>query len=347
MNVKDCSRLDFNTWLGPSTPLDAADIPVDKPLYQYPPNFANEFNRNSLATIKNAQSIGFSQYLKNSYDIAPYLFYCQGIHPRAITQFFFSNPSISSALFYYYFSSISLEYLPLADAIRILLSRIAFPADMAKVLVVLDSFADAYYSANSFLCENKNDIVKIALAAIVFTINKKKTKAMSSNTFLSILQNVKSSKEYKLQVYESLKERPIPLFLTFTQLINEPNLDLKGDLVKVGSGSVLKRKKKRLFLLNGYSMQSFKDKEMTELTLNIPLVNVLTQYVPAKGKEPSHFIISSLDNNAFGESFSKNKKKVSKNNSYTFYANDDDEIRNWVYALKLVSFYNSIESLTK
>ncbi|KAH0793833.1 hypothetical protein GPJ56_002255 [Histomonas meleagridis] len=347
--IKDCSQLNFNTWLGPIPQVDPADIPVDNSPYQYPPNFANDFNKHSVNAVKNAKSIGYSQYLTYVYDIAPYLFYCPGIHPRALTMYFFSMPSQAPALFYFYFSSISLEYVPLAVAIRTLLSRISFPKNMAQVLVIIDSFADAYHTANPFLYENKSDIVKIVNASIVLTLNRRGEESMSCTSFLSILQSTKSPTEDKERVYEYLKSNPIPLFFGFVELTSEPNMAMCGELTKIGSGSLLKRKKKRLFQLTGYTnvMQSFKGKEKNELSLEIPLTNIKVKYIPANQKDPSHFILKSGDGNPFGKKYANGKVKPSKNNFYTFYANNDKDVRHWVDMINLVSFHKLIKELAK
>lgn len=333
MEIHDYSSLSYPSNQIPVIP--DCDLPLDRQNFEYPQTFSTDFNKCSINAIelykKNQRN---KEVLQDLYFLGPFLFYANWIHPKALTEFFFSSYNRDpKSLIYFFFSSMSLEFVTLVDAMRLLIPRIALPNNMEQLKIIVDSFAEAYYESNQYYSETKKEIADLVIESIMVSLKEE----------FKLFENEYTSKNMKQSIISELKAKKIPMFFTFVD--SDPSMGIKktGFLSKVG-GSVFKRKKRNFFQLESNALHYYKTKENREMFGEIPLDNVEVQYVHAQGKETSHFIIKSINEKPFGTKMSKGKKKESRKNQYTLFADNESEVHEWVYTLKLISFYHTLEN---
>lgn len=308
--------------------------PADIPKFTYADDFITKFN--NLCFNVFPQTKEFTNLAKK----AQYLFYCKGLDPKAITEFFLLKKEQTQLLFYEYFSCINLEYVPLLDVLRLLIPRVAFPAEMQYVMMIIDALADAYYNGNTYISEKREDIVLIITVSVLFSFGGAYF-AKSPTQFLEKLKSEKSTETYKTSIFTLLKDKPIPVFFTFVDVHQAHDFGKTGILTRIDGK--IKRKKKGNYKLSLEAIQCLKNDIPVQ---DIPLDNVIATYVESSGKEPSHFTLKRTDDAPFGQKFSKNGKKKSSSSLYTFYAASDGEVKEWVNLLNFVTFYASLLSLT-
>jgi hypothetical protein len=327
--------------MGGLPPLATIDFPLDRPPFTYPANFAKSFNTNAEDAISKAVSEKKIQSTDATY-VCPYLMYCEGIHPRALYLYFFQKKSDARSLFFYYFSSANLDYISLPDAMRLLLSRVAYPDGREDLSIIFTAFADAYYEANQYVRETRDEIAKLAVACVVLSLSRRKSnphEGLSGTEFTRLVSMVSSSDEYKLFLHDSLRSKPIPLFFISMQFPNaDPELKKKGQLFK--AGGVFKRKKKLSAVLSEDGiLRVYKDDKATDLSEEIQLQEATVKFVPAKDKEPAKMAIISKEGKPFGASFSKGVRKQSKKTQYEFSCANEAEIKSWIDNMNFVAFF--------
>jgi hypothetical protein len=279
--------------------------------------------------------------------VGPYLFFCQGIHPRAVSALFFSKPSESHSLFYHFFSSPNLDYLPLAEACRILLSRIAFPDDKTGISNVFSAFADAFCEVNNYVMESRGEIAKLAMAAVILSMSRRTAKAhdcLSQADFLRLVQSVRSSVNYKTKLYEAIKRHPITLFFMSMHFNSDP----EGKALCLSkTGAVFKMKTRVYCVLHEDAiLRTYRDSACKDCSREIPLGNVKTHFTAASGKEPAKLSLASLDGGPFGFGLKKGDRKPSKKTEYVFSCGDEADLRMWMESLSFKRLYLRLMEMT-
>jgi hypothetical protein len=341
----DCQTLDPSSWFGKPPPLRPVDIPLSRGKPHYSAAFAAAFNSTGEAAIRGAVA-DKSLLSAEPHYVSPFLFFCDGIRPAAVSQYFFQKPAEAQTLFYYYFASANLDYMALPDALRLLLSRVAYPDDQKSLFAIFCAFADAYYESNQYISETRDEICKLAIAAVVLSMSKRKASAeiLSQARFLQLVEQVRCSEEFKLYLYESLREKPIVLYFTSVHFSTDPETVKKGVLTKTRG---LFNKKKLYCVLSEQIFKIYNDQGCSDQSEEIPLHNVTVRFVPAKDKEPAKMVISSKDGLPFGSSFQKNQRRPGKKSAYEFSGpREDTELRAWVDNLNFAAFYAHLIQLT-
>jgi hypothetical protein len=341
----DCQPLDQSSWFGKPPSLRQVDMPLSRGKFTYPANFAISFNSTGDTAIRNALSDKSLPSTEPHY-VCPFLFFCDGIRPAAVSQYFFQKPPEAQTLFYYYFASPNLDFMALPDALRLLLSRVAYPDDQKSLFAIFYAFADAYSESNQYIAETRDDICKLAIASVVLSMSKRKASSeiLSQPRFLQLVEQVRCSEDYKLYLYESLREKPIVLYFTGVHFSTDPETVKKGVLTKTHG---LFTKKKLYCVLSEQIFKIYKDQGCSDQSEEIPLHNVSVKFVPAKEKEPAKIVIASKDGLAFGSSFQKNQRRPARKSQYEFSGlRDDGELRAWVDNLNFAAFYVHLIQLT-
>ncbi|KAH0803159.1 ankyrin repeat-containing protein [Histomonas meleagridis] len=332
------------TWIGKAPLLQEIDYPFDHKKFEYPPDFANKFNKSPNQAISEIRST--MRQLNEESNLGPFLMYCPNIYPKSLTQYVFSDPSNAHSILYYYFGAVNLEFLTIPEAARILLSRIAFPNNQQHLSTLFNTFASVYSEANPYLPLSRKEIAQVTVACIAFSIFYRKTEVLPLGEFLSFVKTVKVGDAYKEKIYYQLKENPIPIFFEFSVSLEEPNYNKSG-LLKKESGGVFKAKSKRFYIIDHFSLKYFKDESKSELIGEIELDGSNTSFVPASKKEPPHMIIKKINGGSIGFTFTKDlQKRRSKETEHVIYENDEDTLLSWTCALNYVSFWSILDKLT-
>lgn len=335
------------SWIGKPPVLQEADIPCDWVGDKYPLNFAKDFNLNPKDTISLLKQSGKYESLENSSRIGPFLFFCHNLSPVAITYYFISNQREMQSMYYFFFNSPILDYMNIHDAARMLISRVALPNDIKIIQIILKSFANAYYSANQYISESIDDISKLALAAIIFSLStrSKNNCLLSQDQFLALIDSVKSSKSFKINLYNTLKNNPIPIFFTFASFDKEPNDQKNGQLKHVGG--IFKKKSNLYYKINNNELQSYRDQELTDFHGGIELTGTFIQFIPSNSKEQALFTIKRFDNQPFGYKIKKSQRKQRKKNIYMFTGVSEEDTKQWSDLLQFCMFYSDLVNYAK
>jgi hypothetical protein len=340
----DVQHLEQSTWLGKPPPLRTVDTPVT-PKTTYPRNFAAEFNSQGPKAIERAVLEKAIPSAEPHY-VAPFLFYAEGIRQAAISQYFFLKPNEAQTLFYYYFSAANVDYMALPDALRLLLSRVAYPEDRQGLFAIFCAFADAYCESNQYIGEGPDEIRKLAIASVVLSMSKRKSDLLPQARFMQLIEHVRCPDEYKVFLYESLKEKPIVLFFTLMHFTSDPETIKRGTML---SSTGLFKKKKLFCVLQDGILKVYKDENCTKdgQTEEVPLFDVWVKFVGAKDKEPAKVVIVSKGGQAFGSAFTKGARKPAKKNAYEFSGpKDETELKGWVDVMNFMALYMNLVQMT-
>ena len=334
----------FSNWIGSPTFFSPTDVPPDHVNMHAPPNFYSAFNLNPVTAVESLLRNQNNSFLENSFSLGPFLFYCNGLTPTAITTFFVSQPNNMRSHYFFFFSSLQLDYVNFVDAMRILLPKVAFSENPVHVQAIVKSFAAAYYTFNQYIPETREDLEIMTYAAILFSMSIRQNYIMPLDEFLKLTKNAQSSNETKRSFYESIKAKPIPIIFTFGAFQTEPNDHKTGSLKKLAG--VFRKKSKKFYIINKNELQSYKDQQLKEAAGGIEILNTQTTFVPPNGKDPGHLVIKRFDGKEFGYSFKKNGKKMRKNTDYQFYGTSDEDTKQWCELLNFNSLYITLTQLT-
>ena len=306
------------------------DTPAQYAGFAYPANFVQLFNVNMTAAIDLARQNNNIPPNDNGMVTGPYLLYCKGIHPRAITQLFLSDEKSAESHFYWLFNSANLDFLSLPEAARLLFSKIAIPEDTAGLKTILSAFGQAYTRANEYAQFTAEEIGKMALAGIVLSMSKD----MDEAEFLQLVIRVAAPPEYKHYLFTAFRDKPMQLSFKSLQVATEP------DFSKVGMMHLRtkKKKSKRFVTMTKASFKIYKDSNQKELETEIPLFDVNAKVVNAtSGKEESRLVIARNDGMAFGLLKPKAMKKGAKDLTYEFVSHDVTVLRLWAGYINYVA----------
>lgn len=311
--------------------------PCIRPKFEYPKDFVTMFNSFKSQVVP--------AEINTIPKMTQYVFFCPGLTPQAITMYFLCNKKEEIKLiFYEFFSLFNIEYVPILDYIRLILPRIAFPIDHEGSDIIFDALTDAYYFRNKYIHETREDIRRIIIASFLFSVAGSDY-AKSAALFVDNLKLEKSTDELKYSIYNSLKEKPIPISISDVGENCDQVICKEGLLASKPSKA--KRKKGKIYRLTLTAMQCLKETHSgskssvsnREPVLDIPLDNVVTEFTKAEGKDPAHFTLRRKDNQPFGYKINKGVYKNSTKNLYTFYATTDNEINEWENIFKLITLY--------
>jgi hypothetical protein len=272
------------------------------------------------------------------------LLYTAGIRPAAITQYFFMKPTEAQTLFYHFFSSANIDYMPLPEAFRLLLSRVAYPEDSKSLFVIFCAFADAYCEANQYIAETPEEICKLAIAAVVLSMTKRTNDCLSQARFMQLVEQVRCPNEYKVYLYDNLRAKPIVLYFTSIHFPNEPENVKKGTMTRTHG---FLNKKKLYCVLSDQTLKIYKDQNCTDQSEEVTLHNVNIKFVGAKEKELAKIVITSKDKTPFGSSFQKGQRRPGKKSQYEFSGpKDEAELKQWADLLNFWALHVDLIQMT-
>lgn len=339
MHMTDCSCLEQTSWHGGPVPFKESEIPIEYRSLTYPDKFSRMFNIHAQSAIETIKQKGIISATDNGLLLGPYLLYAKGIHPRAISLYFLSQRETAESMFLTFFKGANLDFMHLADAVRLLLSHVAFPEDLSGLEAIFRAFTDAYLTANEYCGFERRDVMKMAVAGIICSM----TKDMTEGDFMELLTDVKYvPHEYKIHLYESFKLKPVPLFFTSMTFTMEPEMKKTGQLMKVNA-KVFKRRGKEHFDLSKDGIKVYRYTNMNEILRKIPLNDVSAQFVPANPttKEEAKLVFFKND----GQPFGYKQGKITKKTRYEYTTSDETVLRSWAANMNFVAFYLTIKQM--
>ena len=333
------------TWLGKAPDFQDIDMFVNYQKFDYSPTFVEEFNKSPINAIHDLMCS--QKEFKDYKNLGPYLMHAKGIYPRALTHYIFCEANMKgnhvSSILYYYFGSVNIEYMSIPAAARLLLSRIAFPNNHNQLEILFNAFATVYSEANPYMELSVIDISQIATACIAFSMFCRKTDVLSQEVFLSFIKTVKMEDIFKKQIYEQIKENPIPIFFLFSTSLQEPNYNKQGYLSVPCQTKMFKGKVTRHYYIidhQRYNLKYFKDENKSSLIGEIELKGSYTQILNSDKKNPQRLVIRKVDGGTIGYTYSKDlSKKPSDATEHVAFDNDPDVLISWTCALNYVSFW--------
>lgn len=311
--------------------LRGTDTPAQYANFVYPANFVQLFNVNTSAAMDLARQGNNIPANDSGMVTGPYLLYCKGVHPRAITQLFLSDESTAHGHFYWLFSSANIDFLSIPEAARLLFSKAALPEDTAGLKTILSAFGDAYVHANEYSEFTPQEVGKVALAGLILSMSK----GMSEAEFMQLLVRVEHAQpEFKESLFAEFREKPIPLSFKSLQVVTEP------DFSKVVMMHLRKKKKKskRFVAITKASFVIYKDAAKKELDTEIPLFDVNAKVaMSTNGKEDPRLVIARNDGNAFCLLKPKAMKKGAKDFTYELISSDLTVLRLWAGYINFIT----------
>jgi hypothetical protein len=178
----ECRYLSVTSWLGrplATGPTDVSFIYQSSPV---PLDFADDFNATGPHAITRAIQAD-ALLSAEARDVGPILFCCDGVPPAPVSQYAFLRPTGAQTLFYSCFSAANLDFMALTNAFHLLLPRVALPEDRSSLFVIFNAFADAYMHTNSYTGGTREDICKLAVAAVILSMTKTKDGSFSSGLY--------------------------------------------------------------------------------------------------------------------------------------------------------------------
>ena len=340
--AKKISTGSLISWNGRAPILTSKEIPLDLQKYEYSSRFSDDFHVDSVKALNDAKQ----KYpeLENSYSLGPYLFYAPDITPLDLTNFIFSSIQQSRSLLFYFFSSITLDYMSILDACRFLLSRIAFPHNIEQINIIFESFVAAYSLANPYISIPTDQMIHIAKSAVLLSGYCCKSSKMAIEEFLSTLQIVKLPEASKRKMYDSINDSPIPLFFTFTHFDEDPDYNKSGLLKKVGG--FFHTKKERFFIIEKYVLKYFNDKTKKSQIGELDIEGTISECLPGDKKDAERLLIKNIDGSNIGYKIKKGSRKKSNHKEYIAYGNDSKELEGWIHTLNLVAFWKTFYNIT-
>ena len=326
------------SWNGEAPLLSELEMPLDLPNFEYTPDFAKIFNDSPIDAFLKAKAA--NTQLNSVYYAGPYIFHCKGIWAKSVTKLVFSEkfPLDTKSFLYFFFSSITLDYMRLSDACSFCLSRIALSENKDQLNIIFKAFSDAYVAANPYIKCSTEEIETIVKACIIHSGFHVQNSTFPKEKFFELLKDVKESEEMKNKIYEEMLSRPIPLFFTFQDFNSPPEYAKKGMLKKIGG--FFKSKKERLFVIDGFILKYYHDKSMKEQIGEIDIAGTVSTHEPKQKKDDEHLLIKNINGGPIGYKMSKEGiRKKSNHTDYAAYADKSEDIESWKSTLNLISFW--------
>lgn len=316
--------VDKASWLGNLPPIPKESyLPTDFD-YDYPENFVNMFNEDPIQAEQ--YLLSKSIVFENPYYLGSYLCYCPDLNPTPLQTALFANPMLSRTLLYHFFSSLNLEFVSLYDAGYLLLSRISFPNNLEQLIMIFDVITDVYINQNPYLKLPKEQLMMVFVVFVMFSVYHKGIEVMPFTHFAQYLHMVLGiSEKQKMEIYDCLVKKPIPLFFTFRLSCEKPTFERAGELRK--SGSILMSKKKRLYKISGFKLQSYDSKG--QLVEELPLKGVVAEYVYSSNSKIGYIELKNPD----GSLLNYNLKNPGKETGQL-----DCELSSWAEDINFISF---------
>ena len=297
--------------------------------FTYPANFAQLFNVNCHAAIDLARQSDCFPPNNNVQLLCRYLVSCKGLAPRALTAFLVSDEKAAEANFYWFFSSIDIDFLSLDEVVRLLFSEVALPKDMKSLRAMFAAFANAYVHANSYTSFSASDIARLAIACVSLSIYGE----MELTEFSQMLtQVVTASYEYTKFLFDAFKAQPVQLSFCSSDFTIHPELSKTGPVYM----KLQKKKVKKFISLMKTNLRVWRDATQKEIEVEIPLFDVHAKVIGGlSGRDEACLVIARNNKMSFVMS-PKDAKKGTKH-SYEFTSHDAGVLRSWAACINFTS----------
>jgi hypothetical protein len=173
-----------------------------------------------------------------------------------------------------------------------------------------------------------------------------KPESQTQAQFLMRVEQARCPTDYKVYVYEAIRQEPIALYFTLVHFKSSPESVKRGTMLKSRG---LFSKKKLFIVLSVFEscLKVFTDEKCPEQSEEITLYNTTVKFVPAKEKKPAKLVIASRDGADFGPTFKKGLKRPANKSQYEFSKpKEDAELRQWVEYLNFAALYITLIQMT-
>ena len=333
------NELSLKTWNGSANILYEEVLPVNFKHFDYPANFAQQFNENPIQTFQHESKN--NEKLNECETAANFLFYCSDIYPKSITEFVFNQkcPFNKETFLFSFFSSLSLEYIDFIKALSICCSHIAFPSDVQQTEIILISFIKAFLSVNPYIRINENNLLILSKALIFMSgLNIHNEEPIPQKQFHAMINKINVDEQIETSLYNSINKNPVPLFFTFCNFIDPPGYKKTFHLKK--KGGLFKNQKDRYFIIDSFIFKYYKDKTLRDQAGELDIGETFSEFVPRSKKEHSHIITKNVKGEPIGYKISKKtgERKRSNHSEYLIYGDDDEVLKEVVMTLNLLSY---------
>ena len=333
----------FKTWNGKALELAEEVIPLDMPQFEYSNDFVKNFNENPVETfIREKQK---NKSLSNECYAGPYIFHCKGLTATAVSNLIFDHqfPLKVQPFLFFFFSSITLDYMQLHEALLYCIPRIALPDNYQQFNTLVTCFANAYKSQNPYV-SLKQEQLTVLVKASIFTSGYRvsDTKFYPKDKFHVLVASLNLTSETEDKLYNQINKHPIPLFFTFASTPTAPNYEKKGMLKK--KGGMFKSMKNRYFVIDDFLLKYYSDQTGKQQIGELEIGGTISVFIPKQKKDEMHLLIKNKDGTSIGFKISKKDgiRKKSNHNDYVAYSDKESDIKEWQTTLNLVSFWKPV-----
>ncbi|KAH0792985.1 hypothetical protein GPJ56_003108 [Histomonas meleagridis] len=229
--------------------------------------------------------------------------------------------------------------MSIENAAHLLLSRIAFSNNIKEIRIIIESFVSAYVSANPSTQMNKLHLLRTVAVYILLSATIGQPIEMTLEKFSKYMEKVRLVHATSIkEIYQSMKEAPIAIFLPFVINTSEKPILTKTSLVKKKADFALK--KKRFIEVSNKKFRCYNDQTKKVLNVEFSLKNVHDE-LPNEGKDFNKIILTTYTEEPL---YVKSKKKEF---DYSFTVDDDREVLLWREAINYNSFLATLTSYIK
>ena len=297
--------------------------------FTYPANFAQLFNVNCHAAIDLARQSDCFPPNNNVQMLCRYLVGCKGLAPRALSTLLVSDEKAAEANFYWFFSSIDIDFLSLDEVVRLLFSEVALPKDMKSIRAMFAAFANAYLHANSYTGFSASDIARLAIACVSLSIYGD----MELTEFSQMLtQVVTASYEYTRFLFGVFKAQPVQLSFCSSDFAVHPEMSKPGPVYM----KLQKKKVKKFISLMKMSLRVWRDATQKEVEVDIPLFDVYAKVIGGLGGRDEPCLVITR-NNKMPFVMSPRDAKKGTTHTYEFTSHDAGVLHSWAASINFTS----------
>jgi hypothetical protein len=318
-----------------------ASRPSDCPLWTPPPDFHFSFHSDPCQSISTIQL----QYpeLAEPVNLGLFIFYTPQLFPRAVTRLIFDERSSIHPIsfLFFFFRAVDMDFTSIPEAAHRVLSHLAFPFDMGKFALIIDSFARAYFDSNPYVIFTIAEIELITISAIAYSMYKGKSARGSYDMFSKWLRNCAIPEKYKQQLHQMTEQFRIPIFFDLEVFQTAPEFHQTGCFSKNGTSS--SAGKKRYFVFDPFVLRYFDDvKQKTKLG-EIELIGTFTTREKEGIKKGQEILrIKRFDGQVFGSKFSHGRKKPGHHKEFVLLPHGKQSLNGWCEACNIFSFLASM-----
>ena len=267
------------------------------------------------------------------------LLFFENFTPHALAKVLFNSALVQRRFLRSFFRAPSLEFFDFVDALRILVSRIAFPNDRNDLISVLTALGAALHAngvLEGYSCRAVTFLASVCLYHSLM-IDDSNRRATFLDMCMKCAEVKAIPKERLHRILDDLESSHLETSFTFSDPRYPPRYDYEGSFVVKG-----KRKKKKLNGVIHHDSLMLYDKQK-QVRGGIPLMNIV--FVHPLKDDPLAFRIDNANNDNVGFTVKRGKSIPSGSSSMPLGVESIDEVEKWRSALMHVAFKKVLGSM--